>query len=81
MNITLFNDNQFVNIQTNDQIPYKKARYIHIMHHFVKETSRSAIVKLEYLNTDRMIAYVRTKALSTNKYSKFGEAYNLLGLR
>lgn len=51
------------------------------MHHFVKETSRSAIVKLEYLNTDRMIAYVRTKALSTNKYSKFGEAYNLLGLR
>lgn len=57
---------------------HARSKHIEIRHHFVREVYQKAIIDLNYVATDEMIADILTKNLFKPKHSKF---FGLLGLK
>lgn len=76
--ITVYNDNQGANKLCYNPVFHERSKHIDIRYHFIRDNIEKGIVKVDYLNTNEMIADVLTKSLGNVKHSTFVEG---LGLR
>jgi hypothetical protein len=66
--VRLFNDNQSAQKMAYNPVFHNRTKHIAIRHHFIRNAVKEEKVALEYLNTEKMIADVMTKALPKVKH-------------
>jgi hypothetical protein len=66
--VKLFNDNQSAQKMAHNPVSHNRTKHIAIRHHFITDAVKEEKVALEYLNTEKMIADIMTKALPKVKH-------------
>jgi hypothetical protein len=66
--VKLFNDNQSAQKMAHNPVFHNRSKHIAIRHHFIRDAVKEEQVALEYLNTEKMIADIMTKALPKVKH-------------
>jgi hypothetical protein len=61
--VKFFNDNQSGQKTAHNPVFHNRTKHIAIRHHFIRDAVKEEKVTLEYLNTEKMIADIMTKAL------------------
>ncbi|CAF4953488.1 unnamed protein product [Pieris macdunnoughi] len=72
--IPIFNDNQSAHKLSANPVHHKRSKHIDVRYHFCREKVANEIVKIKYLPTSEMPAYLLTKGLCKMKH------YNFLGM-
>jgi hypothetical protein len=66
--VKLFNDNQSAQKLVHNPVFHNCTKRIAICHHFIRDAVKEEKVALEYLNTEKIIADIITKALLKVKH-------------
>jgi hypothetical protein len=66
--VKLFNDNQSTQTIAHNPVFHNHTKHIAICHNFIRDAIKEEKVALEYLNTEKMIADIMTKALPKVKH-------------
>ena len=56
-----------INISKNP-IQHSRTKHIDIQHHFIRELIENKFVVIEYVATDKQLAYIFTKTLDSSKF-------------
>ena len=75
--IQLYGDNQAAIALTKNPEFHQRTKHIDIRHHFIREHVNNGDIKLDYINTDGMIADVLTKPLAKNAHMKLSRSMGL----
>lgn len=78
LSVEVFNYNQGARLLAHNPILHHRTKHIELRHHYIKEIIREGRIKLNYLNTNEMVADVLTKPLPGPKHQLFSYG---LGLR
>lgn len=69
---SVYNDNQSaLKLLEEKEYCHKKTKHIDLRFHFVKDVIKNCNVVSKYLPTDKMVADILTKPLSSSKHSRF----------
>ena len=74
----LYCDNQSAISLTKDDVFHSKSKHIAIHYHYVKLEVKKQTIMLQYCPTDKMIADIFTKPLSTSKHEDFTSQLRIL---
>ena len=74
----VFNDNMGAQRLAENPIFHARSKHIDIRHHFVRETLRNKLIKLEHVSTEDVAADMLTKALTRPKHQR---CVKLMGLK
>jgi hypothetical protein len=66
--VKLFNDNHSTQKMVHNPVFHNRTKHIAVRHHFIRNAVKEEKVALEYLNTEKMIADIMTKALPKVKH-------------
>lgn len=75
---TIFCDNQSAGLMAKNPVFHERTKHIDLRYHFVREAVEDGKIKIGYLPTEDMPAYVLTKGLSMPKHEK---CINDIGLK
>lgn len=75
--VLIYCDNQSCIRLSHNPMFHKRTKHIDVRHHYVRDVVANKLIKLEYIQTNEMVADIFTKALSSNKHCKF---LTLLGI-
>lgn len=74
----VYNDNQSAQkLLEIREYSHKRTKHIDLRYHFVKDLVKNGVICVKYLETNKMIADVLTKALSTVKHVEFVKCMSL----
>ena len=63
----LFDNTSAINISKNP-VQHSRTKHIHIRHHFIRDLVKSKTVCLEYIDTEKQLADIFTKALNSKRF-------------
>jgi hypothetical protein len=72
--VKLFNDNQREQKMAHNPVFHNRTKHIAIRHYFIRDAVKEEKLPLEYLNTEKVIADIMTKALPKVKLYFFMNA-------
>lgn len=79
LDIKVMNDNQSAHkLLEAREYCHKRTKHIDIRYHYIKDLIRNNGIKIEYLQTEKMVADVLTKPLSSIKHIEFVNKLNLM---
>lgn len=68
--ITIWNDNQAAQNLANNPVTNKRSKHISIKEHFIRDSVRNNLLRIEYKNTEELEADMFTKALPSPRLNK-----------
>ncbi|XP_063632933.1 uncharacterized protein LOC134804008 [Cydia splendana] len=66
--LTIFSDSQSAVAIAQNPVHHQRTKHIDVRHHYVREAVENGHIQLVYLETERMVADVLTKALLKGKF-------------
>ena len=76
--VTIYGDNKAaIKIAEKEQIS-NKTKHISIKYHYVRDMINNNQIKMEYVNTDEMLADTMTKPLAKDKFIQFRSAIGMV---
>ena len=73
----IWEDNQGCIALANNPKLHERSKHIDVRHHFIRQNIADSIVKIQYMESERMPADGLTKAVSSTKHQQFIKAFGL----
>ncbi|KAH9743540.1 hypothetical protein KPL70_003341 [Citrus sinensis] len=78
--LTVFCDNtSAINISKN-HVQHSRTKHIEIHHHFIRDLVKSKTVSLEYIDAEKQLADIFTKALDSNRFESLRKALGVYSM-
>ncbi len=72
--IPVFSDNQAaISISSASAVPHSRTKHIDLRHHYVRESVRDGLLRIEWVESSKQLADVFTKALPKLQYKRLTE--------